>query len=369
VKKIALSVAGAILITGFSAPLAFAATSQGSAPVAAAVSPACTAANNTAEQDEAAFDAAYGKFAPISSDEQALEDSISLAQQQSDLKQEIKGLSSQESTVEKTLDSLGKAAVEAIFTGENPAKGLLLDALGYEVQIQGAKAELANVETQIRALQPQLDQAESENDPPGAIYGLGDTLKRQADAAYAAWQAAKEAAQSACQETTTPTATPASGSPTTTPTATPASGSPTTTPSGDGSTQQYYTNGVGFASNGYLSMAQGASAQAICTTAAVPGPRTDAVNQVGNLPIDTGPTAADQAAWISGCVSALPFFGSPTATTSATPTATTPAATTPAATTDPATTPAATTPAATTAAATGSSAPAATGSPVGPPNS
>jgi hypothetical protein len=402
VKKIALSVAGAILITGFSAPLAFAATSQGSAPVAAAVSPACTAANNTAEQDEAAFDAAYGKFAPISSDEQALEDSISLAQQQSDLKQEIKGLSSQESTVEKTLDSLGKAAVEAIFTGENPAKGLLLDALGYEVQIQGAKAELANVETQIRALQPQLDQAESENDPPGAIYGLGDTLKRQADAAYAAWQAAKEAAQSACQETTTPTATPASGSPTTTPSgdtgtqqyyqngvywveidggsikegfqsgtvsattactesegdtyasvigptaadqaafvsgcvseltstvtpsatapATTPAATPSTTPSGDGSAQQYYTNGFNFVGNG--TVVEGSSAQAECT---------GAENSASVMPVagsdvgDSGPTAADQAAWLSGCEAAAEA-NTPTTDPPTTPAATTPAATTP----------------------------------------
>jgi hypothetical protein len=325
VKKIALSVAGAILITGFSAPLAFAATSQGSAPVAAAVSPACTAANNTAEQDEAAFDAAYGKFAPISSDEQALEDSISLAQQQSDIKQEIAGLSSQESTVEKTLDSLGKAAGEAIFTGENPAKGLLLDALGYEVQILGAKAELANVETQIRALQPQLDQAESENDPPGAIYGLGDTLKSQADAAHAAWQAAKEAAQSACQETTTPTATPASGSPTTTPTATPASGSPTTTPSGNGSTQQYYQNGVNFViQNLGPPVGEGVSAQTACTQTEA----ADTFPQVGSDDYDSGPTSADQAAWISGCEAGLgantptsPAAITPAATPSTTPSA------------------------------------------------
>jgi hypothetical protein len=302
VKKIALSVAGAILITGFSAPLAFAAPGQGSAPVAAAVSPACTAASNTAEQDEAAFDAAYAKSAAISSDEQALEDSVSLAQQQSDIKQEIAGLSSQDSTVEKTLDSLGKAALEAIFTRESPYNGLLLEALGYEVQIQGAKAELANVETQIRALQPQLDQAESENDPPGAIYGLGDTLKRQTDAAHAAWQTAKEAAQSACQETTTPTATPASGS-------------PTTTPSGDGGTQQYYENGVTFVQvNGSsikTEFQQGNySAATLCTEA-------EGDTYMGAI----GPTSADQAAWVSGCEAALE------ANTPTSPAAITPAAT------------------------------------------
>jgi hypothetical protein len=308
VKKIALSVAGAILITGFSAPLAFAATSQGSAPVAAAVSPACTAANNTAEQDEAAFDAAYGKFAPISSDEQALEDSISLAQQQSDIKQEIAGLSSQESTVEKTLDSLGKAAGEAIFTGENPAKGLLLDALGYEVQILGAKAELANVETQIRALQPQLDQAESENDPPGAIYGLGDTLKSQADAAHAVWQAAKEAAQSACQETTTPTATPASGS-------------PTTTPSGDGGTQQYYQNGVNWVEIDGGSIKEEFQSGTVSATTACTESEGDTYASV------IGPTAADQAAFVSGCVSELTSTVTPSATPATTAPATTPAST------------------------------------------
>jgi hypothetical protein len=135
--------------------------------------------------------------------------------------------------------------------------------------------------------------AVASSSPGAGMAGGEDTDTGPTAADQAAWISGCAANYTGTGTSTTDPASPAA--------------TPSTTPSGDGSTQRYYTNGVGFASNGYLSMAQGASAQAKCTTAAVPG-NSEAVNQVGNLPIDTGPTAADQAAWISGCVSALPLY-------------------------------------------------------------
>jgi hypothetical protein len=145
---------------------------------------------------------------------------------------------------------------------------------------------------------------------------------------------------SACQGMTTPTANPA-----------PASDSPAPS-SGSGSTQQYYQNGARFVllDDGII-LTGGGSVQADCAeTAADPGADNtgnSGAGRAGNFPQDTGPTVADQTAWISGCV----------AQENAYPVSVLSAATTPAATGSP------------TPAATGSPTPAATASPVGSPNS
>jgi subtilase-type serine protease len=198
----------------------------------------------------------------------------------------------------------------------------------YAVEIRSANSSLTDVEDQL-------------NDS----FGLTDMAN--INGLMAELSAANAAVTSACQGMTTPTATP------TTPAAT-----PTATPSGtsSGSTQQYYQNGASFVllDDGII-LTGGGSVQADCAeTAADPGADNtgnSGAGRAGNFPQDTGPTVADQTAWISGCVAqenAYPV----SVLSSVTPAATTPAATTPAATTPAATTPAATTPAATTPAAT-----------------
>jgi hypothetical protein len=216
--------------------------------------------------------------------------------------------------------------------------------LFFDDEIATLNNALRNTENQLNALDGQFRQANRE------IFQLTGKLNNAnakanalttqvGDDQYAA-EKAQEAEASACQGMTTPTATP------TTPAAT-----PTATPSGtsSGSTQQYSQNGFDFVNQEITLISGSESAQAWCTgvansTLVDPG-------QAGSSPEDTGPTAADQAAWISGCMDGYPK-DTGAATGSPAPAATTPAATTPAATTDPATTPAATTPAATTPAAT-----------------
>ena len=124
-----------------------------------------------------------------------------------------------------------------------------------------------------------------------------------------------------------------SGSDSPAPTGSPAP-SPSATPTMDGSTQQYYNNGENFVVQ-YLGppVGEGVSAQTACTQTEA----ADTSPVAGSGVLDSGPTSADQAAWISGCEAGLG------ANTPASPTATP--------------------------AATGSPTPAATGSPVGAPNS
>jgi hypothetical protein len=329
-RKIIVPVAAAsLIIAGIAVPAA-------SASAAFAVrSPACVAATNTATQDEAAYDAAHEKLANASADEQALEDYIGLEDQKSDLIQEIAQLSSRDSIAEKTLDSLGEAATSAIFAGGSPIKGLLTDVVVYGLKIMGAKNELENVETRLQALQPQLAQAESENDPPGALKGQVDELKRQAATAYATWQAAGQAASSVCQ-----------GPPVI----------PVPAASGSG---QYYDNGVTFAEGVYsdgssqygVPVGGSVTPQYACTTVESTLDSSGALD--GTDPNDIGTTEADQAEWLSGCVAGATAdlngtqsqapTGSPAAAESSptTPMATDPAPTASPSTGDPATMPSA----------------------------
>jgi hypothetical protein len=124
-----------------------------------------------------------------------------------------------------------------------------------------------------------------------------------------------------------PTASPSTGSPATMPSA---------APSGTGSTQQYYQNGATFAQDNEGTLAantEGAVTDAgvsACTAVASSSP---GAGMAGDEDTDTGPTAADQAAWISGCAANYTGTGTstdpttgptPTATGSPTPTATYP---------------------------------------------
>jgi hypothetical protein len=309
--------AASLVIAGITVPAV-------SASAAPGTSPACTAAIQN--RNELRF--------RIKAENEEIAQYNQLEAKETADREELGTLTSLKKTVEEALTSVvaNIAAGKLGALAERAAIGLeaadILSLGFYAVEIRSANSSLTDVEDQL-------------NDS----FGLTDMAN--INGLMAELSAANAAVTSACQGMTTPTATP------TTPAAT-----PTATPSGtsSGSTQQYYQNGASFVllDDGII-LTGGGSVQADCAeTAADPGADNtgnSGAGRAGNFPQDTGPTVADQTAWISGCVAqenAYPV----SVLSSVTPAATTPAATTPAATTPAATTPAATTPAATTPAAT-----------------
>jgi hypothetical protein len=305
--------AASLVIAGITVPAV-------SASAAPGTSPACTAAIQN--RNELRF--------RIKAENEEIAQYNQLEAKETADREELGTLTSLKKTVEEALTSVvaNIAAGKLGALAERAAIGLeaadILSLGFYAVEIRSANSSLTDVEDQL-------------NDS----FGLTDMAN--INGLMAELSAANAAVTSACQGMTTPTATP------TTPAAT-----PTATPSGtsSGSTQQYYQNGASFVllDDGII-LTGGGSVQADCAeTAADPGADNtgnSGAGRAGNFPQDTGPTVADQTAWISGCVAqenAYPV----SVLSSVTPAATTPAATTPAATTPAATTPAATTPAATT---------------------
>ena len=340
--------AATLAVSGVIAPPASAATAPPSA--------ACTAAMQTYNADHAAWNALLDKLSAAEGDQKGLQGRTDALQQQVDadntLISRYNGLEGEDEDAIQAVEAAQDAAEEFLqkLGRSNPVgDGHLEPSVIFELaenfsHITTADIVLASVNHQLSALDGPWRQAMSEAAPltddlnaDKAQLAADDAnvsaLTSQADAAGTADQAALTAMTSACQGMTTPTATPASGS-------------PTTTPSGDGSTQQYYQNGATFVlldAGIILTSGTGGSVQADCAeTAADPGADNtgnSGAGRAGNFPQDTGPTVADQTAWISGCVAqenAYPV----SVLSSATPVATTPAATTPAATASP--TPAAT---------------------------
>jgi len=304
VKKIgklsALTVAAALAVSG-----GIAVASPASATTA--VSPACTAAMQTYNQDVANL--------------KTLQDQVNANLQGGTLAAKAVAYAEAKSaSIETNLEQLAGALLTK---GKLKAIAKLQVSLAVQLlSLTGADLSLAYFDSQL------------------------EMLKGRVSAAQYAAEKAQEAEASACQD---------SGSDSPAPTGSPAP-SPSGTPTMDGSTQQYYQNGASFVllDDGII-LTGGGSVQADCAeTAADPGADNtgnSGAGRAGNFPQDTGPTVADQTAWISGCVAqenAYPVSVLPSAT---------PAATTPAATGSP------------TPAATGSPTPAATASPVGSPNS
>jgi len=300
--------AASLVIAGITVPAV-------SASAAPGTSPACTAAIQN--RNELRF--------RIKAENEEIAQYNQLEAKETADREELGTLTSLKKTVEEALTSVvaNIAAGKLGALAERAAIGLeaadILSLGFYAVEIRSANSSLTDVEDQL-------------NDS----FGLTDMAN--INGLMAELSAANAAVTSACQGMTTPTATP------TTPAAT-----PTATPSGtsSGSTQQYYQNGASFVllDDGII-LTGGGSVQADCAeTAADPGADNtgnSGAGRAGNFPQDTGPTVADQTAWISGCVAqenAYPV----SVLSSVTPAATTPAATTPAATTPAATTPAATT--------------------------
>jgi hypothetical protein len=317
--------AASLVIAGITVPAV-------SASAAPGTSPACTAAIQN--RNELRF--------RIKAENEEIAQYNQLEAKETADREELGTLTSLKKTVEEALTSVvaNIAAGKLGALAERAAIGLeaadILSLGFYAVEIRSANSSLTDVEDQL-------------NDS----FGLTDMAN--INGLMAELSAANAAVTSACQGMATPAATP------TTPAATPTTpaATPTATPSGtsSGGTQQYYQNGATFVllDDGIVSTVAGGSVQADCAeTAADPGADytgNSGAGRAGNSPEDTGPTVADQTAWISGCVAqenAYPV----SVLSSVTPAATTPAATTPAATTPAATTPAATTPAATTPAAT-----------------
>ena len=289
--------AASLVIAGITVPAV-------SASAAPGTSPACTAAIQN--RNELRF--------RIKAENEEIAQYNQLEAKETADREELGTLTSLKKTVEEALTSVvaNIAAGKLGALAERAAIGLeaadILSLGFYAVEIRSANSSLTDVEDQL-------------NDS----FGLTDMAN--INGLMAELSAANAAVTSACQGMTTPTATP------TTPAAT-----PTATPSGtsSGSTQQYYQNGASFVllDDGII-LTGGGSVQADCAeTAADPGADNtgnSGAGRAGNFPQDTGPTVADQTAWISGCVAqenAYPV----SVLSSVTPVATPPAATTPAAT-------------------------------------
>jgi hypothetical protein len=285
--------AASLVIAGITVPAV-------SASAAPGTSPACTAAIQN--RNELRF--------RIKAENEEIAQYNQLEAKETADREELGTLTSLKKTVEEALTSVvaNIAAGKLGALAERAAIGLeaadILSLGFYAVEIRSANSSLTDVEDQL-------------NDS----FGLTDMAN--INGLMAELSAANAAVTSACQGMTTPTATP------TTPAAT-----PTATPSGtsSGSTQQYYQNGASFVllDDGII-LTGGGSVQADCAeTAADPGADNtgnSGAGRAGNFPQDTGPTVADQTAWISGCVAqenAYPV----SVLSSVTPAATTPAATT-----------------------------------------
>jgi hypothetical protein len=293
--------AAAIAVSGVMTPPASAATGPPSTACTAAIATYHQAQSNL----ESALNAQKKLQDQVNTDNTVIANYTRLESQETAAIKEEKSLTSTEGAEEALLPSA---------RGNNAA--IYITVMIYAIEIGATNNMLIAVEAQLNALNEQYQQANSDIIEDKAKLSA---LSSQANAAGDAFQAALEAVKSACQETTAPTATPASGS-------------PTTTPSGDGSTQQYYQNGARFVllDDGII-LTGGGSVQADCAeTAADPGADNtgnSGAGRAGNFPQDTGPTVADQAAWISGCAAqenAWPV----SVLSSVTPVATTPAAAT-----------------------------------------
>ena len=265
------------------------------------VSPACAAATSAYHQDEADLNGILSQLKAAIGARQSLQDQVNAD----------KGVIATYNDLESQ-ESADKTAIEDLTSAEGVLKENIPDripesladiAIGlavYAAKIGVADYSLNNVENQLNALDGQFQQDNTD------ITGLTSQLNAD-DANVSALKnqsgeislvAAAEAETAACQDS-------GSGSPA--PTDSPApTGSPAPSPSGtptmDGSTQQYYNNGFNFVVQNTGPPSGGSvTVQAACTEVAN---ASSSAGQAGSDPTDTGPTAADQAAWISGCVAA-----------------------------------------------------------------
>lgn len=259
------------------------------------VSPACAAATSAYHQDEADLNGILSQLKTAIGTRQSLQDQVNAD----------KGVIATYNDLESQ-ESADKTAIEKLTSAEEVLKEFIPDRIPksladvsidlaiYAAEIGAADYSLNSVENQLNALDGQFQQDNAD------ITGLTSQLNA-ADANVSALKnqsgeisllAAAEAETAACQDS-------GSGSPA--PTGSPAP-SPSGTPTMDGSTQQYYNNGFNFVVQ-YTGPPAGGSVtvQAACTEVAN---ASSGAGQAGSGPLDTGPTAADQAAWISGCVTA-----------------------------------------------------------------
>jgi chromosome segregation ATPase len=259
------------------------------------VSPACAAATSAYHQDEADLNGILSQLKAAIGARQSLQDQVNAD----------KGVIATYNDLESQ-ESADKTAIENLTSAEGVLKESIPDripesladvAIGlavYAAKIGVADYSLNNVENQLNALDGQFQQDNAD------ITGLTSQLSA-ADANVSALKnqsgeislvAAAEAETAACQDS-------GSGSPA--PTGSPAP-SPSGTPTMDGGTQQYYNNGFNFVVQNTGPPSGGSvTVQAACTEVAN---ASSGAGQAGSDPTDTGPTAADQAAWISGCVAA-----------------------------------------------------------------
>jgi hypothetical protein len=299
-----------------------------SASAATGTSPACAAATSAYHQDEADLNGILSQLKTAIGARQNLQDQVDADQGVIATYNYLESQESADKTAVEELTSAEGVLKESIpdRIPESPAD-VIIDLAIYAAKIGAADYSLNSVENQLNALSGQFQQANSGvsalTDQLDAASANISALKNQSG--RISLLAAAEAETAACQGS-------GSGSP---------APSPSGTPTMDGSTQQYYTNGFNFVVQTLGPPAGGSvTVQAACTEVAN---ASSGAGQAGSDPTDTGPTAADQAAWISGCVAADQGAGAdPAATGSPAPAAT-----------DPTTGPT----------------PAATGSPVGSPNS
>jgi hypothetical protein len=279
-----------------------------SASAATGTSPACAAATSAHHQDEADLNGILSQLKTAIGARQSLQDQVDADQGVIATYNYLESQESADKTAVEELTSAEGVLKESIpdRIPESPAD-VIIDLAIYAAKIGAADYSLNSVENQLNALSGQFQQANSGvsalTDQLDAASANISALKNQSG--KISLLAAAEAETAACQGS-------GSGSP---------APSPSGTPIMDGSTQQYYENGVTFVQvNGSsikTEFQQGNySATTLCTEA-----------EGDTYMEDIGPTAADQAAWISGCEAALE------ANTPTPPTAG-PAATTPAATTD-----------------------------------
>jgi len=316
-----------------------------SASAATGTSPACAAATSAYHQDEVDLNGILSQLKAAERSRQDLQAQVSAD----------KGVIATYNYLESQEDA-DKTAIEELTSAEEALKELLpkrilespvIDLLIYAAKIGAADYSLNSVENQLNALDGQFQQANSGvsalTDQLGAANANISALENQSG--KISLLAAAEAETAACQGS-------GSGSPA--PSGSPVPGSPA--PSGGDNTQQYYNNGFATGAAYNFPVPSDATAQTVC---AAQETLQGGGGVAGSNPYDTGTTAADQAAWASGCTAGysgtLSSSTAPAATGSPAPAATGSPA--PAATGSPAP------------AATGSPAPAATGSPVGSPNS
>jgi hypothetical protein len=279
------------------------------------VSPACAAAISAYHQDEADLNGILSQLKTAIGIRQSLQDQVYAD----------KGVIATYNDLESQ-ESADKTAVERLTSAEEVLKELIPDRIPesladasiglaiYAAEIGAADYSLNSVENQLNALDGQFQQDNAD------ITGLTSQLDA-ADANISALKnqsgeisllAAAEAETAACQDS-------GSGSPA--PTGSPVPGSPA--PSEGDNTQQYYNNGFATGAAYNFPVPSDQTAQTVC---AGQEELQGGQGVAGSNPYDTGTTAADQAAWASGCTAGysgtLSSSTAPAATASPTPEAT-----------------------------------------------